>query len=60
MGLPGHKSTRVTTRYSAAELTRLTEAVGRNYDRTGTRPQLVNLRGSKERDSRKTTELFGT
>jgi hypothetical protein len=51
---------RVTTRYSAAELTRLTEAVGRIYDRTGTRPQLVNLRGSKERDSRETTELFGT
>jgi integrase len=51
--LLGHKSARVTTHYSAAELTRLIDAVERICDRSVARLQLVILRGPAEWDSRK-------
>ncbi len=42
--LLGHRSGRITTHYSAAELTRLIEAADSVCDRDGQRPQLVVLR----------------
>lgn len=42
--LLGHRSGRITTHYSAAELTRLIEAADRVCDREGNRPELVVLR----------------
>ena len=42
--LLGHRSGRITTHYSAAELTKLIEAADRVCDRDGQRPQLVVLR----------------
>ena len=42
--LLGHRSGRITTHYSAAELTKLIEAADRVCDRDGERPQLVVLR----------------
>jgi integrase len=52
--LLGHRSGRITTHYSAAELSRLIEAANSVCDRNGTRPEWVVLRGSLQGDSRKT------
>ena len=52
--LLGHRSGRITTHYSAAELSRLIEAADSVCERNGTRPELVVLRGSLQGDSRKT------
>ena len=43
--LLGHRSARMTTHYSAAELGRLIEAADRVCERDGARPELVLLRG---------------
>ena len=42
--LLGHRSTRMTTHYSAPELSRLLEAANQVCERKGTRPQMVLLR----------------
>ena len=52
--LLGHRSARITTHYSAAELSRLIEAAELVTDRNGTRPDLVVLRGKLGTTSRKT------
>jgi integrase len=52
--LLGHRSARVTTHYSAAELSHLIEAANCVCDRNGTRPELVVLRGKVGTNSRKT------
>jgi integrase len=43
--LLGHRSGRITTHYSAAELSRLIEAAERVAEQNGSRPELVVLRG---------------
>jgi len=57
--LLGHRSTRVTTHYSAAELSRLIEAAECVCERDGRRPELVVLRGAFSRSSRKTPANAG-
>lgn len=52
--LLGHRSGRITTHYSAAELSRLIEASERVAEQNGTRPELVVLRGNMGTNSRKT------
>ena len=52
--LLGHRSGRITTHYSAAELSRLIEAVEKVCNSVGKQPELVVLRGSLQRGSRKT------
>jgi integrase len=52
--LLGHRSGRITTHYSAAELLRLVEAANRVCDGDRGQPELVVLRGSLERGFRKT------
>lgn len=52
--LLGHRSCRITTHYSAAELSRLIEAANRVCGRNGSRPELVILRGGIPAESRKT------
>lgn len=52
--LLGHRSGRVTTHYSAAELSRLIEAADRVVERDGKRPELVVMRGTLPGPSRKT------
>ena len=52
--LLGHRSQKITTHYSAAELSRLIEAAERVTDQNGRRPELVVLRGKIGTDSRKT------
>ena len=52
--LLGHTSGRITTHYSAAELSRLLDAAERVADQNGKRPELVVLRGRLGTDSRKT------
>lgn len=52
--LLGHRSGRITTHYSAAELSRLIEAAERVTEQNGTRPELVVLRGNVGTNSRKT------
>jgi len=52
--LLGHRSGRITTHYSAAELSRLIEAANSVCDRDGKRPELVVLRGSFQGASRRT------
>ena len=52
--LLGHRSGRITTHYSAAELSRLIEAAELVTHRNGTRPDLVVLRGKLGTNSRKT------
>ncbi|MBU6379320.1 MAG: site-specific integrase [Gammaproteobacteria bacterium] len=52
--LLGHRSGRITTHYSAAELSRLIEAAERVVEQNGARPELVVLRGNVGTDSRKT------
>ena len=44
--LLGHRSGKITTHYSAAELSRLIEYANSVCDRDGTRPELVILRGA--------------
>jgi integrase len=51
--LLGHRSGRITTHYSAAELSRLIEAANRVCDRDEHRPELVVLRGSMWGGARK-------
>ena len=52
--LLGHRSGRITTHYSAVELSRLIEAAERVTDENGRRPELVVLRGKVGTNSRKT------
>jgi hypothetical protein len=52
--LLGHRSGRITTHYSAADLERLIEVAKRVCERNGTRPELFVLRGSLQGASRKT------
>ena len=52
--LLGHRSARITTHYSAAELSRLLEAANSVCEQNGTRPELLVLRGALEGDSHKT------
>lgn len=52
--LLGHRSARITTHYSAAELDHLIAAAERVCDENGTRPSLVVLRGQLHGESRKT------
>ena len=52
--LLGHRSSRITTPYSAAELSRLIDAAEKVTERNGARPELVVLRGRLGTDSRKT------
>ena len=52
--LLGHRSTRMTTHYSAVELSRLIEAAEMVVDRDGKRPELVVMRGTLSGPSRKT------
>ena len=58
--LLGHKSVRMTTHYSAAELSRLIEAAERVSEQNGRGPELVVLRGKLRTDSRKTPASAGT
>ena len=51
--LLGHRSGRITTHYSAAELTRLIEAANRVCESKKDHPELVVLRGSLRLGSRK-------
>ena len=51
--LLGHRSGRVTTHYSAAELSRLIEAAQKVVDRGGQQPELVVIRGTYHGPSRK-------
>ena len=52
--LLGHRSARITTHYSAAELSRLIEAAEKVVDQNGRRPELVVLRGKVGTEFRKT------
>ncbi len=52
--LLGHRSGRITTHYSAVELSRLLEAANRVCDGTAGQPELVVLRGALQTPSRKT------
>jgi len=51
--LLGHRSGRITTHYSAADLSRLIEAANSVCERDGRRPELVVLRSALHRGSRK-------
>jgi integrase len=55
--LLGHRSGRITTHYSAAELTRLIEAADRICSHSATHSELVVLRGSIRPTSRKTPAM---
>jgi integrase len=50
--LLGHRSARITTHYSAAELSRLIEAAEHVCEQNGRRPELVVLRGKLGANSR--------
>src|SRR5271157_5390267 len=52
--LLGHRSGRITTHYSAVELSRLIEAAEKVCDQDGRMPELVVLRGAFTTPSRKT------
>ena len=52
--LLGHRSARITTHYSAAELSRLLEAANSVCEQNETRQELLVLRGALHGDSRKT------
>ena len=52
--LLGHRSGRITTHYSAAELSRLLDAANRVCDATLNQPELLVMRGSLQGGSRKT------
>ena len=58
--LLGHRSGRITTHYSAAELTKLIEAAETVCDRHGLQPELVVLRGAIQGGSRNTPANIGT
>jgi len=51
--LLGHRSGRITTHYSAADLSRLIEAADSVCERDGRRPELVVMRSALRRESRK-------
>ena len=51
--LLGHRSGRITTHYSAAELSKLIEAADRVCERNGSVPELVILRGTIPAESRR-------
>jgi integrase len=51
--LLGHRSGRITTHYSAAELSRLLEAANRVCDANQSQPDLLVMRGALQRESRK-------
>ena len=51
--LLGHRSGRITTHYSAAELTKLIEAVEKISQRGDEKPELVMIRGARFNQSRK-------
>ena len=51
--LLGHRSGRITTHYSAADLSQLIEAANSVCEREGRRPELVVLRGALKLESRK-------
>jgi integrase len=51
--LLGHRSSRITTHYSAAELSRLLDAAQRVTERDGSKPELIVLRGAFRSASRK-------
>jgi integrase len=51
--LLGHRSGRITTHYSAAELTRLLDSAERVCEASQDQPELVVLRGALQRGSRK-------
>lgn len=53
--LLGHRSGRITTHYSAAELSRLLEAANSVCASSQTQPELLVLRGTLQRGSRKTS-----
>ncbi len=55
--LLGHRSGRITTHYSAAELSRLLEAANRVCDTTQGQPELLVMRGSLQGGSRKTPAM---
>jgi integrase len=57
--LLGHRSARITTHYSAAELSRLLEAANRVCERTADVPELIVLRGALRGGSRKTPASVG-
>lgn len=57
--LLGHRSGRITTHYSAAELTRLIEATNSICSHSSTHSELVVLRGSIRTNSRKTPAMEG-
>ncbi len=52
--LLGHRSGRITTHYSAAELSRLLDAANSVCDRSLSQPELLVMRGSLQGGSRKT------
>jgi integrase len=52
--LLGHRSGRITTHYSAAELSRLLAAAESVVERDGSKPELIVLRGALQGPSRKT------
>lgn len=52
--LLGHRSGRITTHYSAAELSRLLEAANRVCDSNQGQPELLVMRGALQGGSRKT------
>jgi hypothetical protein len=51
--LPGNKLSRITTCYSAVELSRLVEAAEKVADQDGRKPQQLIMRGALNQDSRK-------
>jgi integrase len=58
--LLGHRSGRITTHYSAADLSRLIEAADSVCERDGRRPDLVLLRGTLQGGTRKAPASAGT
>jgi integrase len=58
--LLGHRSGRITTHYSAADLSRLIEAADSVCERDGRRPELVILRSALQGASRKSPAREGT
>jgi integrase len=57
--LLGHRSGRITTHYSAAELSRLLESANLVCDQDGRRPELVVMRGALHGASRKSPARGG-
>jgi hypothetical protein len=58
--LLGHRSGRITTHYSAADLSRLIEAADSVCERDGRRPELVVLRSALQGESRKSPAGYGS